>query len=184
MESEQHIYPCPVCRKPLDSEGRCWKCFNRPCEICARDTGSAFITTCLVCEYRRRLAQREGREVYEIDIPDWHPTRLNELLGLHHFAAHRRKQDDKATVKWAAVSAGVPKATGPRRVGLRITLAPKQRGGDVDAYWKSTLDALVAAGLLIDDNRQHVELEPVVYARGARKSTRITLLETQKEVSK
>jgi len=39
---------CPGCRKPLD-RGRCWKCHWRRCR-CGRDTGSAFISTCILCE--------------------------------------------------------------------------------------------------------------------------------------
>ena len=48
---------------------------------------------------------------------------------------------------------------------IPILLKPRQRGGDTDAYWKSCLDALCQAELLVDDNRQHVELCPVQYRR-------------------
>lgn len=71
--------------------------------------------------------------------------------------------------------AHVPKAAGKRRVKLTIVLGPRQRGGDPDAYWKSTLDALARAGLILDDNRQGVELASVAYERGTRKATVIGL---------
>ncbi len=28
----------------------CWRCCNRPCEVCGKPTGSAFIRRCLLCE--------------------------------------------------------------------------------------------------------------------------------------
>ena len=46
-----------------------------------------------------------------------------------------------------ALEAGIPRATGRRRVSLHIVLAPRQRAGDPDAFWKSTLDALVAEAI-------------------------------------
>jgi hypothetical protein len=56
-----------------------------------------------------------------------------------------------------------------------LTLGPRQRGGDPDAYFKSVLDALVRAGLLIDDNRQGAELGDVTFARGLARRTEIVL---------
>ena len=40
---------CPLCRWPLDSTGRCPKCFDHLCVDCGRPTGSYFIMRCLVC---------------------------------------------------------------------------------------------------------------------------------------
>ena len=60
-------------------------------------------------------------------------------------------------------------------MSLEITLAPRQRAGDPDAYWKSLLDALVRARLLVDDRRQYVELGAVTFARGKAKRTVVTL---------
>ena len=109
---------------------------------------------------------------HTLTIADWHPTRLNELVGSHWAVAARLKAQDKALVAHYAHDQGVPRATGKRRVGLTIHLRPKQRAGDPDAYWKSLLDALTAAELLIDDNRQHVELSPVEYVRPRKKGRR------------
>jgi hypothetical protein len=112
---------------------------------------------------------------YVIDIPDFHPTPLNKLLGGHWAKGARKKKAD-ARMVWAyAASAQVPKATGRRSVELTITLAPRQRAFDPDAPWKSLLDALVRCGLLTDDNRQGVELLPIRYERGERKGTQIIL---------
>src|SRR5687767_7621995 len=38
--------PCPVCKRGLDADGRCTKCFDRLCVGCGRMTGSYFIMTC------------------------------------------------------------------------------------------------------------------------------------------
>jgi hypothetical protein len=81
--------------------------------------------------------------------------------------AARRKKADAQMI--AVYGRSIPKAVGKRRVDLEIILKPKQRGGDVDAYNKSLLDGLVRCGLLVDDNRQHVELSQPTYSRGTEK---------------
>lgn len=106
---------------------------------------------------------------YTITIPNWHPTRLNELLG-NHFQASRLKKADREMVGIYAFTSEVPHAQGKRRVTLKITLGPGERGGDADAYWKSLLDALVCCGRLVDDNSQQCEIVPVQYDRGERKT--------------
>ena len=42
---------CPVCRRTLDSAGRCPRCFDRPCVVCGRMTGSYCIQRCVACGY-------------------------------------------------------------------------------------------------------------------------------------
>ncbi len=101
----------------------------------------------------------------EIWIKSWHPTPLNKLLGNHWAKARRYKLNDKEMVGVYARQEKVTAASGPRRVKLTIVLGKGQRACDPDAYWKSTLDALVHAGLLVDDNRQNVELDPVEFRR-------------------
>lgn len=114
--------------------------------------------------------------VYRLTIPGWHPTKLNELLRGRWVAAKLKKRDREiigTNARWANVS----RATSPRRVHLAITLGKGQRAGDPDAYWKSLLDALVHCGLLIDDNRQHVVLDPVEFVRGVEPETTIELFD-------
>ena len=101
---------------------------------------------------------------WRVTVPRWHPTPLNKLLKMHHMAAHRAKKGDMQMV--AVYGRHVPKAVGKRRVRLILRLKKGQRGVDPDAPLKVALDALVAAGLLTDDNRQGVELAPVHYERG------------------
>jgi hypothetical protein len=112
---------------------------------------------------------------YAFMIPGWHPAKVNELYSGHWGHRARLKKADRDRVAHHARLAGIPAATGKRRVSLRLTLAPRQRAGDPDAYWKSLLDALVHAGQLIDDNRQNVELGPVVFDRGPARATTVLL---------
>jgi hypothetical protein len=44
---------CPDCAGPVDNVGRCWRCCNRPCVVCGKATGTAFIQVCVVCENSR-----------------------------------------------------------------------------------------------------------------------------------
>lgn len=109
---------------------------------------------------------------YRVEIPGWHPARLNQLLDRCWQRAYRRKKADlKVVAAYVRVVQRVPKAAGKRRVSLTIRLGPRQRAGDPDAYWKSLLDALVGCGLLVDDSRQWVELAPVSFERGERAAT-------------
>lgn len=109
---------------------------------------------------------------YTLTIPNWHPTRLNQLLT-HWAVANKRKKSDYQLV-WGYAHT-LPKARGKRRLELTIILGPGQRAADPDAYFKVICDALVKLGLLTDDNRQGVELAPVIYRRGKEKATIIRL---------
>jgi hypothetical protein len=112
---------------------------------------------------------------YRLTLPAWHPTPVNRLVGAHFGTRARRKRHDRELVAAHALAAGIPRATRRRRVQLCITLGPRQRAADPDAYWKSTLDALVACGQLVNDSRQWVELGPVTFARGPAPATSIVL---------
>jgi hypothetical protein len=109
-----------------------------------------------------------------LDIPGWLPCRLNQLLG-HWRNRHRLKKADRETVGLYARMASIPHAKGKRRVSLVLTLAPRQRAADPDAWWKSVLDALVQADQLVDDNRQWCELGSVTFRRGREEATTIIL---------
>jgi hypothetical protein len=69
---------------------------------------------------------------HTIAIPNWHPRRLNELLGVHYGTRSRRKRQDREMIAGYALLGGVPEATTPRRVSLLLTLAPWQRRPDPD----------------------------------------------------
>ena len=114
-------------------------------------------------------------EAHVLTIDGGHPARLNQWDGRHWSVRARLKRRDRETVGLYARLAAIPPAAGRRRVSLRLTLAPRQRAGDPDSYWKSLLDALVHAGLLVDDNRQSVELGEVTFERGSIRRTAIVL---------
>jgi Holliday junction resolvase RusA-like endonuclease len=113
---------------------------------------------------------------WTVVVPGWHPARVNQLITARHWSiAHRLKSRDKLKVYAAMLSQKVTAAAGKRQVGLTIILGPRQRGGDVDSYWKSCLDACVSCGALTDDTHRGVELTPVRYERGEGPSTVITI---------
>lgn len=77
----------------------------------------------------------------------------------------------------AAYTNHIPQAQGKRRLGMTIVLKPRQRACDPDSQFKSLCDALVANGMLKDDNRQGVEVMPAKYDRSPDWGTHITLRE-------
>lgn len=111
---------------------------------------------------------------YILTIPDWHPATTNQLLRSVRLRI-RLKKNDREMVCGYSLQANIPNASVRRRVSLQLTLAPRQRAADPDAYWKSLLDALVRAGLLVDDNRTWCELGSVEFTRGSARATTIML---------
>lgn len=121
----------------------------------------------------------EGAGKWYVRIDRWHPARLNQLINVHWATAARRKKHDAQIVALSVAGAGVPKAESKRRVSLEITLAPRQRAGDPDAYWKSLLDSLVHCGALRNDSHVWLELGGITFARGPIASTVICLENVQ-----
>jgi len=117
---------------------------------------------------------------YTMQIPNWHPAKINEWEGRHWSVKNRLKKRDKSIVWGAMLENKIPKATCKRRVELTIGLGYRQRGGDPDSYNKSLLDALVVCGLLVNDSKEWVEIAPVKYERGEF-FTRITLTDLRKD---
>jgi Holliday junction resolvase RusA-like endonuclease len=124
---------------------------------------------------RRKAKPTAPPTLHRLVIPAWHPARLNQWDGRHWSTRSRAKRCDRSIVAGYALQQRIPPATGKRRVSLVITLAPRQRAGDPDAYFKTVNDALVHAGLLLDDNRQGVELGTVEFLRGLARETEIVL---------
>jgi hypothetical protein len=118
-------------------------------------------------------------------IPNWHPTALNVLMGGHWATAYRHKMADMNLICCYCLKHRIPLAQGPRQVDLLITLKTggRQRGCDADAYWKSTLDALVHARMLIDDKRLYCKLGDVTFDRGLERATTITLTDLYQELA-
>lgn len=110
---------------------------------------------------------------WTVKVPGWRPMAVNEMLGPNKFVRSRGKKKDRDVV--ALAFKDVPKATGKRRVSLLVTLGPRQRGHDIDAYWKSLLDAIKHAGIIKDDRKEWCEIMPVRFDRGPATATTITV---------
>jgi len=110
-----------------------------------------------------------------IEIPNWTPVTLNSLINCHWATRGKRKKIDRDMI--AFYGASIPKAERPRRIKLTITLGPKQKGADPDAFWKGLLDSLVHVGLLVNDSKEWVVLDPVQFERGKERATRIELFD-------
>lgn len=109
-------------------------------------------------------------------IPGWHPVRLNNLFGKHWAKAARLKAEDRKVIRiYARMNELLNADKVKRRVSFKIVLKPKQRAGDPDAYYKSLLDGLVWAGLLVDDSRTWCEITQPTFDRGEQWGTEITL---------
>lgn len=97
--------------------------------------------------------------MWTIDIPDWHPHLLNELLTAHRMKAARMKKEDADFFAAYGFNAGVPKAKVKRWVRCTFFGWHSGRRPDPDAFFKSTLDGLVQARLLVDDSGKWCEWE-------------------------
>ncbi len=105
--------------------------------------------------------------MHRIEIPKWRPCPLNKLLYARNwFTREKLKKDDANTVAMYSLAHGASYSGGKRRVSLEIVLSGRQQEADIDAYQKSTLDALVKCGLLFDDHANYAEWGGVKYQRG------------------
>lgn len=111
-----------------------------------------------------------------IRVDGWLPERANVLLRCHW--SRRRKLLIAAGqhMGLARLLAGVPRAddTQARRRVSVVYHQPRGPAADPDARWKHLLDALVNAGLLVDDSPKWCELGSVETVRGPRQTV-ITL---------
>ncbi len=115
---------------------------------------------------------------WRIVIPNYHPTRLNELINSGWRRQWRLKKNDKYMIGAYCLKADVPPATGKRLVRLTIVLGPRQRP-DIDDFYKSTLDALGPNGCkaIRNDSAKWCVIEPVKYERGPEPATIIEIEE-------
>lgn len=98
-------------------------------------------------------------------VPNWIPTSLNKSIRRHWSEASRQKKAEAALIGAAAKAQDVPPAGGKRRVDLHVILPPGRKKLDDDNAWKSVLDGLVKAKLLIDDRREWKENGDITYSR-------------------
>lgn len=112
---------------------------------------------------------------WTVVIPNWHPTGLNELLCLHWAARRRRKRSDADLIAVYCGRAQVAAASRRRRITQRLTLAGNDRRRDDDNAWKSLLDSLVYARVLVDDGPDWVEKRPLEFERGRERKTTLVI---------
>lgn len=113
---------------------------------------------------------------HTVNIPDWRPATLNNIMSGHWSKGAKLKKADKRVI--AATCRGIPSAECKRRVSLEIFTLKGKRICDPDAFWKTTLDALVHCKLLVNDTPDYVELGDVVqhkYKKGEWSGTTIVL---------
>lgn len=110
-----------------------------------------------------------------LHMPDFTPVSLNVLMrGVRQRI--RAKRGDRDLIALEATLQQIPKATVCRRVSLFITIARGQRVLDEDNCWKSILDALVCAGLLVNDSPVWVKRGDVHWARAVHGCQRTTFI--------
>lgn len=108
-------------------------------------------------------------------IPGYLPPTLNVLIRSHWSARARKGRECKHLVLAYSGIARTPQATGKRRVSLAFVSRRGERAADHDARLKLLLDALVFAGLLVDDSPQWCELGRIESRAGAARETIVTL---------
>src|SRR5262249_28956501 len=85
----------------------------------------------------------------------------------HWSVAHRLRKQTTQLLGVYALQQHVPRATGRRRVSVEVVLAPRMRRSDADSFDKLLLDALVGAGLLLDDSERGLRGRiEVIFRRG------------------
>ncbi len=109
---------------------------------------------------------------WEIIIPNFLPVSLNVLMRTHW--AKRGKARKELTDFLAVYGRDVPKATGKRRVTIKLTRSGRGRLRDADGIPKLILDGLVCCGLLVDDSQKWCECT-ASYEHGDKRETRILL---------
>lgn len=110
---------------------------------------------------------------YTLVIPNWKPISVNALTRTVKDRIRLKRFDREMIVAYAWRQRLAP-AEGRRRVSARFVV---YSGPLPDSHnlMKSLLDALVHAGLLLDDSDQWLELGPWMCEHGDEPRTEITL---------
>lgn len=111
-------------------------------------------------------------------IPDYLPPTLNVLLNRHWTVRHRASKECKSLVIAYSSLSRIPAATGKRRVSVTFS-SRRKIVSDEDARVKLLLDALVCAGLLVDDSPQWCELGRMQSVSGQVRETVVLLEEIE-----
>jgi hypothetical protein len=112
---------------------------------------------------------------WTLAVDGWLPPSLNVLLRMHWARRAKLKSGVYLLVWVLGREAGIPPATGKRRVSLRLTVVNRSHAMDPDNALKVLMDACVQAKFLVDDRAEFCELGRVEIVKGARKRTEIVL---------
>lgn len=102
------------------------------------------------------------------------PHSVNQLVGGHWGQGAQAKGADMLRIRLECVAQGIERARGRRRLSV-VFVQRMGRLADPDNRLKILLDGLVAAGVLIDDSQEWLQLGTVEVIRGPGKSTRCIL---------
>ncbi len=105
--------------------------------------------------------------VHVLWLPGFLPVSTNEDRGHHWSVKARIAKAVRGVVAFHAKRQGVPLATTPRSVGMRLVLPKGQRSFDKDNIQKTIRDALKHAGLLVNDSPKWCHEGPIEYVRHA-----------------
>ncbi len=99
-------------------------------------------------------------QTYRLDLP-WPRPPLNHNDRLHHMAEAPIKAEIRETVGWLAKAAKIPPA---ERIIVQLHYAPGRKGRQDPMNWtrttKPAIDGIVDAGVVRDDDTEHVHEEP------------------------
>jgi Holliday junction resolvase RusA-like endonuclease len=106
---------------------------------------------------------------WTVEIPNWLPTGLNEMLRMHWAARRKRFKVNARLVGAYLKLAGVFPAGGRRRVTLHFQA--RNNTPDADNWKKELLDCLVECRALVDDSPRWAEVpEPRCSAGRSRRT--------------
>ena len=100
-------------------------------------------------------------------LPNYTPTSVNKLLSMHWGSRGKVKRGDMDIIAHFASVQKLPRATGRRKVTIRVVWPRGARMPDPDNIKKVLLDGFVAASLLVDDSIKWCQVEPIEYFRHA-----------------
>lgn len=111
---------------------------------------------------------------YILSIANWVPATDNALA--RHWTVRRRlKRADADVLKAEMVQQDIPRAIGPRRVTLNVTVSGRRGTPDPSNLWKSLLDGMTKCGLILGDTGALCVLGTPTVCRGSETVTVITL---------
>ena len=99
----------------------------------------------------------------QVFIPQWHPTPLNKLMSAHWSKRAKMKRDDFEIIWLNTLGLGGQMVK--KELNLTIFLGKGQRKCDPDAYFKSLLDGLVKAKLIVDDSDKWLRINNPKFVR-------------------